>query len=90
MLLCWSMPTFRRNILSPSSRAEVTRQGNRGQGLMEGSQSEGRNMGPVYGPIGSLQLGSREGLCREWIDRRKWPSSGLTRVREVCFSGHLS
>jgi hypothetical protein len=24
VLICWPMPTFRRNILSPSSRAEVT------------------------------------------------------------------
>jgi hypothetical protein len=30
VLICWWMPTFQRNILSPSSRAEVTRQGNRG------------------------------------------------------------
>jgi hypothetical protein len=29
MSICWSMPTFQRNILSPSSRAEVTTQGNR-------------------------------------------------------------
>jgi hypothetical protein len=28
VLICWLMPMFRRNVLSPSSRAEVTRQGN--------------------------------------------------------------
>jgi hypothetical protein len=62
------MPTFRRNILSPSSGAEVTRKGSRGlvqvpeeQGMREGSQSEGGNMGTGCGPIGSRQAGYKEG-----------------------------
>jgi hypothetical protein len=61
------MPTFGRNMLSPSSGAEVTRQGNRRvfiepeeQGLRAGSQSERGNMGTGCGPIGSLQEGYGE------------------------------
>jgi hypothetical protein len=53
---------FQRNMLSPSSGAEATRHGNKsaytgpeGQGLREGSQSEGGNMGTGCGPIGSHQ-----------------------------------
>jgi hypothetical protein len=66
--ICRLMPTFRRNMLSPSSGVEVTKQGSRGvfigpeeQGLRTGSQSEGGNMGTGWEPIGSLQEGCWEG-----------------------------
>jgi hypothetical protein len=55
-------------MLSPSSGAEVTRQGSRRvfigpehQELRAGSQSEGGNMGIGCRPLGSLQEGYREG-----------------------------
>jgi hypothetical protein len=41
--ICRSMPTFRRNMLSPSSGAEVTRQGSRG--LIQDLKSKGRGKG---------------------------------------------
>jgi hypothetical protein len=64
MCICRSMLMFLRNMLSPSSWAEMTRQGYRGvyigpeeQGLRAGSQSEGWNMETACRPIGSLQEG---------------------------------
>jgi hypothetical protein len=86
-------------MLSPSSGAEVTRQGSRRvfigpehQELWAGSQSEGGNMGTGCRPLGSLQEGYREGVehgVRKKRDREIKPFSGLTRGRHVLVRASL-
>jgi hypothetical protein len=77
--ICRSIPSFRRNMLSPSSGTEMTRQRRRGvhigpeeQGLREGSRSERGNVGTGCGPIGSLQEGYREGAGCGMRKERRW------------------
>jgi hypothetical protein len=91
---------FWRNMLSPSSGSEVTRQGSRGvfigpeeQELWAGSQSERGDMGTGGGPLGSLQEGLQGGGWlwseKEERDREIKPFSGLTRGRHILVRGRF-
>jgi hypothetical protein len=57
--------------LKLQGRAQRTYIGPEKQGLREGSQSEGGNMGTGCGPIESLQAGYRDGVGMEWKKGKK-------------------